>query len=588
MSEVADRATLSVPVREAPDDKLRLHVEHAQKAMVATRKEVDQDVYDIAGLCMPQRSKQIVENYRAIPNARGKNRTGSSRQTLYDGHAIRSFEVCANGMLSGLSSRSQAWFKPVLVDEDLMAFHPVRLWLDTVATLMYAAFSMSNFYEAALGVYLEMAAFGTAANIMVGNSETLSVNHPLTFGEYGIATGEDGRSNALSRSFTLTAKQMVEKFVADSFDSTKLDWTRVTQAVREAWDGGHYGRTFTVHQVLEQNPAYVPGKIGTIGMPWRSIKWQAEQSDKSKFLAIEGFREQPFMAPRWETLSGEDWGTGRGKKALPDMRALQLAAKRSGEAEDMAVKPPTYGPPSIDRVSMLPGSHTALAAVDMAGGIKPIYEIDPQVLSLLDGKIERLHRAIDAMTFADMFMAITNMDGVQPRNVEELLRRHEEQMTQLGPVIDRANSEFLQPAFDRMFGIMSRAGMLPPAPPEIQGMEIKVDFVSVLAQAQKLLGISQTERSVAFVGNLAAAFPEATDNVDIDAVIADYWDRTGAPAAGLRDPKVRDAMRAGRAQQQQAARMAQMMPAAKDGADAAKLLSQADTGSGSLLERLAG
>jgi hypothetical protein len=58
---------------------------------------------------------------------------------------------------------------------------------------MYAGFAMSNFYEAALGVYLEMAAFGTAADIMVGNSETLSVNHPLTFGEYGISTGEDGR-----------------------------------------------------------------------------------------------------------------------------------------------------------------------------------------------------------------------------------------------------------------------------------------------------------------------------------------------------------------------------------------------------------
>lgn len=583
---MADRAVLTV--RKAPDDKLRKHVEQSHRAMVASRGEVDQDVYDIAGLCMPSRSKQIVENYKAIPNSRGKGRNGSSRTTLYDGHAIRSFEICANGMLSGLSSRSQAWFRPALQDEDLMAYHPVKLWLDVVGTLMTMAFANSNFYEAALAVYLEMSAFGTAANIMVGNSETISVNHPLTFGTYGIATGEDARPNAMSRTFTLTAKQMVEKFVADRFDSDKLDWTRVTQAVKEAWDGGHYGRPFTVHQVIEQNPAYVPGKIGTVGMPWRSIKWQADQDDKTKFLAIEGFRDQPFMAPRWETLAGEDWGTGRGKKALPDMRALQLAAKRSGEAEDMAVKPPTYGPPSIDRVSMLPGAHTAIAAVDMSVGIKPVYEIDPQVLSLLDNKIERLHRAIDAMTYADMFMAITNMDGVQPRNVEELLRRHEEQITQLGPVIDRANTEFLQVAFDRMFGIMSRAGMLPPAPPEIQGMEIKVDFVSVLAQAQKLLGISQTERSVAFVGNLAAAFPEATDNVDIDAVIEDYWNRTGAPATGLRDPKVRDAMRQARQQQQQAERMASMMPAAKDGADAAKLLSEADTGGGNLLERMVG
>jgi hypothetical protein len=569
-------------VRTAPDEKLRKHCDDRFKGMWAGRSDKDADAYEIAGLCMPQRSKQIVENHK------GKHRSASARSNLYDGHSIRSFEVCANGMLSGLSSRSRPWFRPALLDQDLMDYYPVRLWLDELSTTMYAAFAMSNFYEAALGVYLEMSAFGTAANIMQPNSETLSVNHPLTFGEYAISTGEDGRPDALARSFTMTARQMVERFATDSMDSTLIHWERVSHAVKEAWTGGHYERTFVVRQLIERNPAYVPGKIGKIGMPWRSMKWEDGESTKTRFLCIEGYYEQPFMAPRWETVAGEEWGTGRGKKALPDMRALQLAAKRSGEAEDMAVKPPTWGPPTLDRVSMLPGAHTAVAAVDMGAGIQPIYQIPYQVVQILDAKIERIQRQIDRMTYADLFMAITNMDGVQPRNVEELVRRHEEQLSQLGPVTDRANTEFLQPAFDRMFGILQRSGMLPPAPPEIEGMEIKVDFVSVLAQAQKMLGISATERSVAFVGNLAAAFPEAADNLDIDAIVHDYWERSGAPATGLRDEKVRDQIRQARAQAQQAERVAAMMPAAKDGADAARLLSEADTGNGSVLERLVG
>lgn len=577
---MAEREVLTI--RTAPDEKLREHCDHRFKGMMALRSDRDADAYEIAGLCMPQRSKQIVENHK------GKHRNASPKSNLYDGHSIRSFEVCANGMLSGLSSRSRPWFRPVLIDQDLMDFHPVRLWLDEVATIMYAAFAMSNFYEAALSVYLEMAAFGTAANIIQANDETLSVSHPLTFGEYALSTGEDGRPDGLARTFTMTTRQMVEKFVADRSDASKLDWSHVSLPVKEAWDGGHYERTFVIRQLIETNPDYIPGKIGKIGMPWRSMKWEPGENTKTKFLCIEGYYEQPFMAPRWETLSGEEWGTGRGKKALPDMRALQLAAKRSGEAEDMAVKPPTWGPPSLDRVSMLPGAHTTVAGVDMAQGIKPIYEIPYQVVQILDAKIERVQRQIDRMTFADLFMAITNMDGVQPRNVEELVRRHEEQLTQLGPVTDRANTEFLQIAFDRMFGILSRAGMLPEAPPEIEGMELKVDFVSVLSQAQKLLGISQTERAVGFVGNLAAADPSALDNLDIDAIVHDYWERSGAPATGLRDAKVRDAMRQARAQAAQAEKMAAMMPAAKDGADAARLLSEADTGDGSLLERLVG
>lgn len=577
---MAERETLTV--RQAPDDKLRKHADNRFKAMMESRKDRDADAYEIAGLCMPSRSKQIVEN------AKAKNRSASAKSNLYDGYSIRSFEICANGMLSGLSSRSRAWFRPTLIDEDLMDYHPVRLWLDDLSTRMYTAFSMSNFYEAALAVYLEMAGFGTGANIMVANDDTLSVNHALTFGEYAIATGEDGRPNALARTFTMTTEQMVAKFAADRFDSKTLHWDRVSRRVKEAWDRGSYGQTFVVNQLIELNPAYVPGKLGKIGMRWRSLKWQDGESDKTKFLSIEGYNEQCFMAPRWETLAGEDWGTGRGKKALPDMRALQLAAKRSGEAEDMAVKPPTWGPPSIDRVSMLPGSHTAVAAVDMQTGIQPIYQIPYQVIQMLETKVERLHQAVDRMAFADLFMAITNMDGVQPRNVEELVRRHEEQLTQLGPVTDRANVEFLQVAFDRQFGILQRAGMIPPAPPEIEGMEIKIDFVSVLAQAQKLLGISQTERAVAFVGNLGAAFPEAGDNLDIDAIVHDYWERSGAPVSGLRDTKVRDEIRAARAQAQQAERVAAMMPAAKDGSQAARLLSEADVGGESVLERMIG
>lgn len=576
---MVDREVLTL--RRAEDDKLREHVDRRHRSMMASQDDVA-EWFEIAGLCMPQRSRQLVERHKA------KHRSASAQATLYDSYPIRSFETCANGMLSGLSSRSTSWFKPTLEDADLMDFYPVRLWLDEVGKLMGAAFAMSNFYEAALSCYLEMAAFGTAANIMQGHDTLLSVNHPLTIGEYGLSVGADNRPDGLSRSFTFDARQMVEAFVADRGDVRTLDWSRVSHRVKEAWDKGNYDSTFTVCQLIEANPAYVPGKIGRIGMPWRSIKWEDACDDKKRFLAIQGYHDQPFMAPRWETLGGDVWGTGRGKKALADMRVLQLTAKRGGQADDMAVLPPTWGPPTLGRISMKPGAHTTVAAADMSAGIKPIYQIDPRIQQNLEVKQERGRRDIDLMTYADVFAAFSNREGVQPLNIEELTRRHEEKLAQLGPVTDRANGEFLQVAFDRMFGILARGGMLPPAPAEIEDMEIRVDFTSVLTQAQRLIGISQTERSVGFVGNLAAAFPEAADNLDTDAIVKDYWERSGATAAGLRDPKARDEMRAQRAQAAQAEKMAAMAPAMQQGADAARLLSEADTGNGSMLERLVG
>lgn len=572
---MAERGTLTV--RRAPDDKLREHAEHRHKAMLPDEDRIA-EAYVIAGLCMPSRSKTLVECQKR------KNRSASRKATVYDGYGIRSFEVCANGMLSGLSSRSRPWRRSVLEDESLSEFHDVRVWLDGLDNMVYSAFAASNFYEAMLSCYLELAGFGTAAVVMVNHPKASPklVSHALTFGEYGVATGDDGRPDSLSRSYTLTVRQVVAAYAADRFDRRTVHWDRVSRQVRDAWDKSNYERLVEVRQLIEPNAAYVPGKLGVIGKPWRSIKWDANDERKTVFLAVEGYSSQPFAAPRWETLAGEVWGTGRGKKALADLRGLQMQAKRKGEATDMIVKPPTWGPPSVGRIGMLPGQHTTVAAADMNSGIKPVYQVPYQTIGVIREDVQDAREAIDRMTFADLFLAITNMPGVQPRNVEELARRYEEQLTQLGPVTDRANNELLQVMSDRVVDILIQRGdvvnNLPPPPEELQDEEIATDFTSVLTQAQRMLGIGQTERAVSFVGNMAAVFPDAIDNIDPDAVVSDYWTRAGAAPAGLRDPKVRDQLRAQRAQQAQMEQMAGAMPAVKDGADAAALLAEADIG----------
>lgn len=582
---MASRPVLSVNKQPTPPaderEKLRDYADKRYSSMMSTRSGQEQPWYEIAGLCMPSRSVQLVEVNRV------KNRDASRSSSLYDGHSIRAMEICANGMLSGLSSRHQPWFRLTLADKALMNYYPVRLWLDDAEKAMYAALALSNFYEAALSCYLEMAAFGTAACVMQEHRDKVLTFHAMTAGEYAITVGEDLLPDSLGRSYQLSCRQIVERYLADSRDSSVVHWDRATEAVKTAWNSGNYERLFTVRQLIEPNAAYLPGKLGAAGKKWRSMKWEPGQHEKAKLLDLDGYHEQSFFAPRWETIAGEIYGTGRGHKALPDMRALQLQAKRKGQATDMAVKPPTMGPPGIDRVQMLPGRHTTVAGVDMAQGIKPIYEIPYQVLSVVGEDVKDARQAIDRMAFVDLFMAITTMDGVQPRTVEEIVRRHEEQLTQLGGAIDRANGEMLQVVIDRVFGILTRGNMLPPAPPEIEGVDLRIDFVSVLAQAQKMLGIGGVERTLGFTGNLAGMLPEVVDNIDGDAVLRDYWERSGAPVIGLRDPKVRDQMRADRAKQQQAEKLAEAMPAVQQGADAARLLSETDTGNGgNLLQQL--
>lgn len=577
----------TLTLRKAEDEKLREHCEHRFKSMMPTSDQTA-EWYEIAGYCMPSRSRQLVEA------CKGKNRDASRKVTILDDYAINSFETCANGMLTGLSSRSRPWRKSILEDDGLMDVPGVRVWLEQYDRLLDSSLAASNFYEAMLSCYHEMAGFGVAAVVFMENraASPKLVSHALTAGEYGIAVGEDLRPNALARTYTLTARNIVSSYVADRFDSQVLDWERVPRAVKEAWDAGNYEAPFVVKQVIEPNPAYIPGRLGKIGMPYRAMRWLERDDQRKRFLAIEGYRSQPFAAPRWQTMAGEVWGTGRGKMALPSMRDLQLQSKRKGQVTDMVAKPATWGPPALGRVSMNPGAHTTVATTDRGAGIAPVYTMPYQAIGEIREDLLEVRRSVDRMTYADVFMAITRMDGVQPRNVEELVRRHEEQLTQLGPVTDRANFELLQVASDRVGDILATRGdllnALPPPPEDLEGEEIATDFVSVLAQAQRMLGIGQTERAVSMVGNMVAAFPEVRDNIDPDAIVRDYWDRSGATPSGLRDPAQRDAIRQQRAAAAQQQQIAAMMAPVKDGADAARLLSETDVGGGSALDALVG
>jgi len=186
-------------------------------------------------------------------------------------------------------------------------------------------------------------------------------------------------------------------------------------------------------------------------------------------------------------------------------------------------------------------------------------------------------------------MAITNMQGVQPRNIEELASRNEEALTQLGPTIERVETEKLQIAIDRAVGILDRSGRLREAPEALQGQALKFEFISILAQMQRLVGIGQMERSVGFVGNLAGVKPAALDLLDEDATVREYFHRAGAPAVMLRGEREVAGIRQQRAQAEQQKQAMEAMPAMQQGADAARLLSETDSGDGTnLMQSLLG
>jgi len=173
--------------------------------------------------------------------------------------------------------------------------------------------------------------------------------------------------------------------------------------------------------------------------------------------------------------------------------------------------------------------------------------------------IQDVRDRIRSSYYADLFMMLAN-DTRSGITATEVAERHEEKLLMLGPVLERLQNELLSPMIDIAFDYAERAGILPPPPQELEGTELKVEFISVLAQAQRAVAAQGVDRLLGTVGNLAQLKPEVLDKIDFDQVVDDYGDMYGVnPKIVVPDEKVA-AIRAQRAQAAQAAQTAAVMP----------------------------
>lgn len=523
--------------------------EKAEKRLVglkAVRQPFEDEWRDIARHAQPSRSRFL--QAEANRNFRRSNRA------IYNSHGILAFRTLAGGMYSGLSSPSRPWFR--LRADDETDDHDVKEWLADCEKRLYDFLAATNFYTSVRTGYSEIGMFGTSAAVMVEHDVMGMVTHQLTAGEYWIGCGTNAEPDTLYRRAPLTVAQCIASF-----------GNNCSKRVRDAYDQSRYEMIVETIQAIEPNDERELGRMDARGKPWRSFWWDTQDGDaQNGQLRLSGFEEQPFTAPRWETCGGDAYGTAPGHDALPDLRELQLHTKRKTQISAQIANPERIAPATV-KLTGEAGRVVAASMGDMAKVEVP-YVPDPRAIEVTMQDMQRCIESVDRLAYADLFMAITNMQGVQPRNMEEIAARNEEKLTQLGPVIERVNVEQLEKVIDRAFGIMARKRMLQPAPESLQGKAVKVDYVSILAQMQRMIGLGQIEKSVGFIVSLAGANPEALDLLDIDETIAEYADRAGAPPRLLRSETAVQQLRAARQQQQQMANLATMGPGAKAATEA--------------------
>jgi len=472
----------------------------------------------------------------------------------------------AAGMMSGITSPARPWFRLGTPDPDLMEFESVKQWLHRTQMVMYRVFAQSNFYNSVHVLYSELGTFGTGVMGIYPDFKNVIRCRPYTVGSYMLGTNGMGIVDTFYHEHELTVGQIVKEFGIDN----------VSEHIKQQWNTGNTEAWLPLVHLIEPNDNRDRMSPLARDKAYRSVYYERgkNRAAENAFLRRSGFDDFSIIAARWD-LGGDDiYATDcPGMTALGDIKALQLGERRKFQALDKVVDPPMQGPAAMRNKVNKSLRNGEYITTDGSGSVSSIYgNFRPDLAAMVSINNETESRINEAF-YKDLFLMLANTDR-REITAREVAEKHEEKLLMLGPVLERFHSEGLDPIIDITFNKLQRAGVLPHPPPEMNNVRLQVNYVSVLAQAQRLVALSSLDRIGGYIGNLAQLWPEARNKFNVEQSIDEYGDSLGI------DPKIirsDDEAAALTEKDQQAQQVAQQAEASARAADIAHKLGNAST-----------
>jgi len=187
--------------------------------------------------------------------------------------------------------------------------------------------------------------------------------------------------------------------------------------------------------------------------------------------------------------------------ALPQIKVSNAATRTVMRAAEKAVDPPLTVPHEnlVGPVRQYSGSLTYLRNKAEIGQLPTSSQ-----LPYAGEYIQQLDNAIRTTMFVDQVQFV----GDFKMTATEVIQRLTERMRLLGPVLGRLENEFLNPLVERVFGIMYRNGAFEQPPDEIQNQDMRIEYQSPLARAQKSQIAQGFQQVIATLEPLAKLGPE--------------------------------------------------------------------------------
>src|SRR5271157_1150432 len=357
-------------------------------------------------------------------------------QEVFDDSAMLARNKLVDGMVGYLCSRNQPWFALELpgkfnfphtsamrswsgrrVDE----YPQVQRWLQDCQTVMYSAFNRSNFYDTIPEFISDGATMGTATiQIEEDIPQATTVFTVPHFRECFIAENQWGRVDTIYRVYTMTLRQMVQKFGLDKMREADDNWDN-------AYKQNMYEERQVLHAIYPRkdfNPYRMDGK----GKQWESVwlyrkggkvleyrrggKVDTTSAEGVTLLAEGGYDSMPTITWRWRKNNDEVYGRGPAHDAFVSIAQANQMGRTNLITAHQAAEPPLVaysdqrgsiqrGPAGITYLESNRGDIRARAPMSLYTGVQQLpFNIEFQ---------DRVRQIINQHFHTDVFSMISQI-----------------------------------------------------------------------------------------------------------------------------------------------------------------------------------
>ena len=479
---------------------------------------------------------------------------------IFDATAIHALELLAASLQGMLTSSANRWFAMRYKEALLNESDEAKEWLEDATDKMYLAFARSNFQQEVFETYHDLICFGTSC-LMVEEDENDIVRFSSRhIKEFYIQENKKGIVDTIYRRFKMPVGAAVDKFGLENFSRETVNLFK-----KEPFE-----EIELVH-VVRPRSIYNEFKLDKKNMPFQSIYFEY---GSGHIINIGGFREMPYVVPRYLKASTEIYGRSPAMNALPDVKVLNKMVETAMKAAAKQVDPPLLVPDDsmLSPIRMSAGSLNYYRS-GSRDRIEPL-NIGQQTSVTLNQENQR-REAIAKAFHIDQLLVQAN----RTMTATEVVQRNEEKMRILGPALARMQQELLQPMILRVFNIMLRNKQFLQAPEILANQEVDIEYVSPMALAQKGQELQSLMRGLELFGSISQLAP-VQDYIDEEGLIKQIIRITGLPARMIKSDKEVQMIREQRAaQQQQQMQMMQAMQEAKVAKDAAPMVRELQRGS---------